>query len=295
MQTTLTKVAQTFALTTGAVALVLSSAGMVGAAEKPATDATVTEDNDTNDGNTPNNVSDDGDNKHPSGKDRSVENGGSGTQGKSTSDPDGDTNGGADKPDGSGGFDPADQDGNNGCGNDDDFEDDNNGRCLGRDGAPGQEVEDEEVVKDEDDVKVDEDEEDEDEDDNEVLDEEANNDNGTDTGNDVVVDGNPVVVVEDELVVNPNIPAPVATPVRATPAVGGVSVAVPAGPARADVLTAMATPDAQVLGSQVTRSPGQLARTGDGTTNLVPFGLGLLLLGFGIQHSSKRFAAARVR
>ena len=89
----------------------------------------VTEDNDTNDGDTPNNVVDDGDNRHPSGKDKSVEHGGSGNQGKSQSDPDGDSNGGLDKPDGPGGVDLADQDGNNGCGNDDDFEDDNNGNC----------------------------------------------------------------------------------------------------------------------------------------------------------------------
>jgi hypothetical protein len=94
-----------------------------------------TEDNDTNDGGTPNNVSDEGDNWHPSGKDRSVENGNSGNQGKSESDPDDDTrgpertNGGPDKPNGVGGWDLADQDGNNGCGNDDDFEDDNEGWC----------------------------------------------------------------------------------------------------------------------------------------------------------------------
>ena len=94
-----------------------------------------TEDNDTNDGNTPNNEVDDHDNYHPSGKDRSVENGGSGNQGNSESDPDDDgrgpdrSNGGPDKPNGSGGDDPADQDGNNGCGNDDDFEDDNEGWC----------------------------------------------------------------------------------------------------------------------------------------------------------------------
>ena len=94
-----------------------------------------TEDNDTNDGGTPNNVSDDGDNRHPSGRDRSVEAGGSGNQGNSESDPDDDgrgpdrSNGGPDKPNGSGGIDLADQDGNNGCGNDDDFEDDNEGWC----------------------------------------------------------------------------------------------------------------------------------------------------------------------
>jgi hypothetical protein len=95
-----------------------------------------TEDNDTNDGGTPNNVSDEGDNQHPSGKDRSVEHGKSGNQGKAESNPD-DSKGprryegelGDDKPNGPGGTDVADQDGNNGCGNDDDFDDDNNGWC----------------------------------------------------------------------------------------------------------------------------------------------------------------------
>lgn len=75
-------------------------------------------------------------NEHPSGKDRSVEPGKSGTQGNSGSDPDDDgrgpdrTNKGPDKqPDGAGGVDRDDQDNNNGCGNDDDFEDDNEGWC----------------------------------------------------------------------------------------------------------------------------------------------------------------------
>jgi hypothetical protein len=104
-------------------------------AGQPKDGSSKTEDNDSNDGNTSNNVSDDGDNKHPSGKDRSVENGKSGNQGNSKSDPDDDghgpdrSNGGPDKADGSGGMDKADQDGNNGCGNDDDFEDDNEGWC----------------------------------------------------------------------------------------------------------------------------------------------------------------------
>jgi len=108
-----------------------------------------TEDNDTNDGGTANNVADEGDNAHPSGKDRSVENGGSGNQGKSESNPD-DSEGpmrfegahGDDKPNGPGGTDLADQDGNNGCGNDDDFDDDNNGWC----GKPEAEEEEEVVV-----------------------------------------------------------------------------------------------------------------------------------------------------
>ena len=90
----------------------------------------VTEDNDAD--GVPNNVSDSGDNRHPSGKDRSVEQGHSGNQGRAGSDPDGNRNGGADKPGGPGGVDKHDQDGNNGCGNDDDFEDDNNGNCGGR-------------------------------------------------------------------------------------------------------------------------------------------------------------------
>jgi hypothetical protein len=122
-------------------------------------------------------VADEGDNKHPSGKDRSVEKGGSGTQGNSGSDPDDDgrgpdrSNGGADKPGGPGGDDLADQDGNNGCGNDDDFEDDNEGWCGRKpksddakpsakaskgkpeagDGVEGDKVEDE-VVQDDDSV-----------------------------------------------------------------------------------------------------------------------------------------------
>ena len=80
----------------------------------------------------PNQVGDD----HPSGRSRETEAAGSGTQGRSNSDPDGTTNAGADKPGCPGGFD-SDQDGNNGCGNDDDFEDDNNGWCgRQRDAAP---------------------------------------------------------------------------------------------------------------------------------------------------------------
>ncbi len=97
------------------------------------------------------------DNRHPSGKDRSCESGSSedgstgagaqdhegdsdtSIQGDSDSDPDDDgrgpdrSNGGADKPNGGpGGLDHADQDSNNGCGNDDDFEDDNEGWCGGK-------------------------------------------------------------------------------------------------------------------------------------------------------------------
>jgi hypothetical protein len=49
-------------------------------------------------------------------------------QGNAPSNPDADGNGGLDKPGQTGGFD-ADRDGNNGCGNDSDREDDNNGWC----------------------------------------------------------------------------------------------------------------------------------------------------------------------
>jgi hypothetical protein len=80
------------------------------------------------------------DGDHPSGQEGKglEEAGNSGTQGKSDSDPDGDSNrpagatDGADKPGCTGGFDNHDRDGNNGCGNDHDFEDDNNGNCGGK-------------------------------------------------------------------------------------------------------------------------------------------------------------------
>ena len=70
---------------------------------------------------------------HPSGQEGKgeTEAGSSGTQGRSDSDPDGMENGGADKPGCYGGYDD-DRDGNNGCGNDTDFEDDNNGNCGGK-------------------------------------------------------------------------------------------------------------------------------------------------------------------
>lgn len=77
--------------------------------------------------------------QHPSGKDRNTENGNSYPQGKSGSNPDGD---GVDKPiPGKMGEKPqtqgqGDYDGNNGCGNDNDFADDNNGNCGGKEKTP---------------------------------------------------------------------------------------------------------------------------------------------------------------
>ena len=91
------------------------------------------------------------DNHHPSGKDRTNEPDDAEEgefQGKSKSEPDDDDHGperdfdegdGAnedgieDKPGMGGGMHTSDQDGNNGCGNDDDFEDDNEGLCGPRD------------------------------------------------------------------------------------------------------------------------------------------------------------------
>ncbi len=98
----------------------------------------VTEDNDTGDSfpNCPQTPPDPS--RHPSGKDRYCEPQRAGNQGGAKSDPDDDgrgpdrSNGGVDQPGGPGGAYDWDQDGNNGCGNDQDFEDDNEGRCLGR-------------------------------------------------------------------------------------------------------------------------------------------------------------------
>lgn len=76
--------------------------------------------------------------QHPSGKDRNNEPGNSYPQGKSGSNPDGN---GVDKPYPAGGKLPqtqgeADFDGNNGCGNDNNFSDDNNGNCGGKGKPP---------------------------------------------------------------------------------------------------------------------------------------------------------------
>ena len=96
--------------------------------------STVTTEDDDADGVS--NAGDTNESRHPSGKDKFLENGKSGNQGKSESDPDDNVGPmryegglGDDKPQGPGGTDRDDQDGNNGCGNDQDFDDDNNGWC----------------------------------------------------------------------------------------------------------------------------------------------------------------------
>ncbi|MFP5577702.1 MAG: hypothetical protein ACLGIZ_05615 [Acidimicrobiia bacterium] len=126
-------------------------------------------------------------------------------------------------------------------------------------------------------------------DDNNVVD--NDNDNDTD-GEDVLGEGDtpgveqtPGTDVEGDEVLRTVTPViPVALP-----------AVVPANPARPEAVRASTGNRApQVLGSQVTRSPAALAATGAGT-NLVPFGLGLVLLGFAIQRKSKALSAARVR
>ena len=214
--------------------------------------AAFTEDTDTNDGGTPEDVADEGDNKHPSGKDRSVE-GSSGTQGSSTSDPDDDgrgpdrSNGGPDKPGGSGGVDLADQDGNNGCGNDDDFEDDNNGNC----GGPDRE-------------KV-----------------SARSAQAQQPAAPASVSGpltTPAVAGTETA------PAPAESPAAAPPPFGVLGVQIEA--AAPEALGSPVAP-AEVLGAQQTRSPEALARTGLGAAAvLVLVAVGLLVLGF----AARRFA-----
>ncbi|MCO8126208.1 LPXTG cell wall anchor domain-containing protein [Acidimicrobiia bacterium EGI L10123] len=305
---------QTFSLLIGALALVFGSAGLVGASQPERDGTSATSD-----------VADDGDNAHPSGKDRSVEPGGSGTQGNAQSDPDDDgrgpdrSNGGADKPGGEGGVDKDDQDGNNGCGNDDDFEDDNEGLCLGRDGAPGQQPDDDDNDDDtgdnEDDTGDNEDDTGDNEDDTGDNDDDNGDegDDGTDEGDDDSDegdDGDDVDVIDDgegtdegdgadeggetveetdsdtdvegdEVVQNPVTPA--------TPAEPEVNPATPASPAQPAVESATDR-NTQVLGAQTVRS---LPRTGDENTYLAALGLGLVLLGFGFHVTSTRLRAAR--
>jgi len=244
----------------------------------------VTEDTDTNDGDTPDDVADDGDNEHPSGRDRSVEHGRSDTQGRAKADPDDDrrgpdrSNGGVDQPDGDGGEDLADQDGNNGCGNDDDFEDDNEGWC-GRPPHAGPDAD-----APEDDVEGDVHEDDDDADEDVVA-----------PGGDA--DGDVKGEMDDR-----DQPAPVA-PVApiVKDEVLGVVVEAP----QAD--RAVAQPvEAEVLGSSVTRSlgalgaaqqvgddgiTGELPRTGAGLAALALFGLSVTGVGAVVARIGRRDAA----
>ena len=223
----------------------------------------LTEDTDTNDG-TPDDVVDGGDNAHPSGNDRSVEPGGSGNQGDAASEPDGNGHGperdagGVDQPNGPGGIDLADQDGNNGCGNDDDFEDDNEGLCGGRpDTVPETPPVDVDV--------------------------------------DVVVDAGtvtPGVVLGSQLQnETPVAPAQVLgvaveRPAAAAAVDNAAIAATPAPVATAAVTPAPAAATTEVLGATAVRS-GALARTGLGTGTMVLVALGLLLVGFAMVRRPK--------
>ena len=221
-----------------------------------ASQTTFTEDTDTND-NTTNNQADDGDNRHPSGKDRSVEHGGSGNQGKAQSNPDNDGHGpdryavevGADQPEGEGGVDLHDQDGNNGCGNDDDFEDDNEGWCGRPQPAPAAEV-DVDALAVQVDVPA-------------VL---------PAVVAEVVTPAAQVLAVQAEAPQAAAVAIEVAAPQSRVAEVLGVSIEKP-------------TTEAQVLG--VSHERGALARTGLELTHFLVAAVALLALGLGMKRFSR--------
>jgi hypothetical protein len=206
------------------------------------------------------------------------------TQGRSLSDPDGDTNGGADKP-GCTRVSPwnadDDNDGNNGCGNDADREDDNNGHCgghkkgAGNAGANG-ERDDETKVEAQ---KVD----------NEIevrcqkhmhdtAPKAETNVSAAGTANDCSCpkEGNAVLGASDVKLQAAGVPAAEAAPAPAaasTTVLGSTVTAAGTG----ETTTTPAAPGTQVLGEQLTR-PGTLARTGAGVGGLALLG-GLLVGG----------------
>lgn len=116
-------------------------------------------------------------------------------------------------------------------------------------------------------------------------------DEDSDEGDDTDVEGDDTVeetdsdsdtdVEGDEVVQTPVTPA--------TPAEPGVNPATPASPTQPAVEGATDR-DTQVLGAQTVRT---LPRTGDENTYLAVFGLGLVLLGFGLHVTSTRLRAAR--
>jgi hypothetical protein len=215
-----------------------------------------TEDNDSNDNDTPNNLADDGDNAHPSGKDKSIEHGNSGNQGNSTSDPDDDgrgpdrSNGGADKPDGPGGVDLADQDGNNGCGNDDDFEDDNEGWC-GKKPKPEREVGDD-TTDDTDDS-----------DDETIVDDETTDDDSKECPDDALMTGVICDAISD--VIDTDRPS--------RDVVLGERVERPATP------TTLEVSDDTVVASETAERSATLPFTGAGMAKLLFLAGGLIVLG----------------
>jgi len=200
------------------------------------------------------------------------------TQGRSLSDPDGMSNGGADKPGCDGGLD-ADKDGNNGCGNDADREDDNKGHCgHQKDEAPSNTSAEAASVKAE---KVDAD--------IEVRCQGHHHDTTSNTtGTEVSAAGTANSCScpknEDTAVLGAgDVKAQAAGVLTAqalttTPAadttVSGAGTTAPAG---TEAATTTNAPGTQVLGESLTR-PGTLARTGAGVGGLALLG-GLLVGG----------------
>ena len=228
-----------------------------------------TEDNDSNDNDTPNNVVDNDDNEHPSGKDKSVEHGNSGNQGNSTSDPDDDgrgpdrSNGGADKPDGPGGVDLADQDGNNGCGNDDDFEDDNEGWC-GKN--PKKEKDEEADVSDE----VDE------SNDGSLVDDDTTTTDDKDCPDDVTMIGIVCDTISDVI---ETAPEPDGQDFVLDDRIERPGAALP---------DAALDADASATGESAKRSAAALPFTGTGVVKLLLVAIGLILLGTWMLHARRR-------
>ena len=178
------------------------------------------------------------------------------TQGRSLSDPDGTSNGGADKPGcADERVDPwdadLDNDGNNGCGNDADREDDNNGNC-GHEKAQGSDDDSPDV---------------------------EDGDDGDDT---TTVDGDDTTDTTDTVEGDVKVQAVGSVPevgvtaadTAAPTSVLGVSLTAPG----AEATTSTATPETQVLGETLS-APDTLARTGAGIGGLAL--LGGLLFGSG--------------
>jgi hypothetical protein len=179
------------------------------------------------------------------------------TQGRSLSDPDGDTNGGADKPDPdcTGGVDATDRDGNNGCGNDADREDDNNGRCgrqkaeRGRPDRPAATT---------------------------------TTSTSTTTSTTTTSTTSPVTVSAAGTMLQP---AEAAMTTTTTPAT--VSAAGPSSPAGLEAASTTVLPQTEVLGETLSQ-PSILARTGAGVGGLALLG-GLLCGGGRLALLARRF------
>ena len=225
-----------------------------------------------------NNIADSGDNAHPSGKDRSVEQGNSGNQGNSESTPDQNGNGPerdegrTDKPNGPGGADIFDQDGNNGCGNDDDFDDDNEGNCGGnKDNKPPKDDDDQQPPKDDDD---DDDEGDNDDDEGDNDDDEGDNDNGSSPPVSTGTTGGSSVVAP---AIIPSLPS---------------SPAAPADEVEDDVLGVVVT-RGDAAGVQAAAVGGELAFTGGSFGGLMVLALMLLVAGAALGFAGRRMQDAR--